>query len=246
MFSNDKINMYYSISHRTTWLFALSIAGLLITFPEVQSLADAQLDDDQTITQIAQQVAAENPNTSQGEIEQTIQQIATQTSEAGGDPEQAILQVAQQVASSPSGPVSQSITQIAQQFASGETSSADQAITQIAQQTAQGGNIAQRITQSAIQLALGSPVASQQITQIAQQIAQQTGSDCPCDIEQTILQIAANPSGPVSQSIVQIAKQTAGGGGGGGGTSSQQRINQVAQQVAQGGNAVQIIIQIAI
>jgi Flp pilus assembly protein TadB len=145
MFYNSRTRKSSAIRRAVTIRFlSLLVAGVLLIYPMIQSVTYAQGSEEQTITQIAQQVATANPNTSQEEIEQTIEQIATQTSEAGGDVEQAITQIAQQIASNPSGPVSQSITQIAQQIAAGETDNVNQAITQIAQQTAQAGNTAQQ------------------------------------------------------------------------------------------------------
>jgi hypothetical protein len=56
---------------------SLLVAGVLLTYPTMQSVTYAQGNEEQTITQIAQQVATVNPGTSQEKIEQTMQQIAT-------------------------------------------------------------------------------------------------------------------------------------------------------------------------
>jgi hypothetical protein len=108
MFYNSRTTTSSTIRRAVTIRFlSLLVAGVLLVYPMIQSITHAQGNQEQTITQIAQQVATANPDTSQEEIKQTIEQIATQTAEAGGDVEQDITQIAQQLASNPSGPISQ-------------------------------------------------------------------------------------------------------------------------------------------
>jgi hypothetical protein len=62
----------------------------------------------QTISQIANQIATANPGLDTNKVSQTLEQVASQTASGGegaGDVNQIISQIANQVAANPKGPI---------------------------------------------------------------------------------------------------------------------------------------------